>query len=323
MDGQRLEGIQLRRNDEAFLDGLGAQRIPDPTTSGDFTRRFDQEAMMDEAINSTRQRVWKKRAKEAPRACLEKVNLLSTRILSFMNDTTLQRAYYARTASLYDEAHLSAAEPEHDFALDLLSGIARAAGYRSFLDVGSGTGRGIARLQREFPQAEIVGIEPVAELREVGHRKGIAPSCLVDGDATGLNFPNESFDCVFALGVMHHLPNPRRAISEMSRVSRKAIFISDGNNLSCGSIYQRVICHSLTALRLWRSFQFVKNGFKPWKFNEGDGIHYSYSLLNEMTFLRSLGLTLFLFTTRPTGRNPSWTCSHVAIFATKVLKPSL
>jgi hypothetical protein len=40
LDGQRLEDIELRRNDEAFLDGLGAQCIPDPTTSGDFTRRF-------------------------------------------------------------------------------------------------------------------------------------------------------------------------------------------------------------------------------------------------------------------------------------------
>jgi hypothetical protein len=62
LDGQRLEDIELRRNDETFLDGLGAQRIPDPTTSGDFTRRFDQEAILDlmEAINSTRQRVWKK-----------------------------------------------------------------------------------------------------------------------------------------------------------------------------------------------------------------------------------------------------------------------
>ena len=60
LDGQRLEDIELRRNDEAFLDGLGAQRIPDPTTSGDFTRRFDQEAIVDlmEAINSTRPRVW-------------------------------------------------------------------------------------------------------------------------------------------------------------------------------------------------------------------------------------------------------------------------
>jgi hypothetical protein len=65
LDGQRLEDIELRRNDETFLDGLGAQRIPDPTTSGDFTRRFDQGAVVDlmEAINSTRQRVWKKQPK--------------------------------------------------------------------------------------------------------------------------------------------------------------------------------------------------------------------------------------------------------------------
>jgi ubiquinone/menaquinone biosynthesis C-methylase UbiE len=235
-----------------------------------------------------------------------------------MNDITLQRAYYAQTASLYDEVHLAASEPEHDFALDLLSGIARAQGYRSFLDVGSGTGRGLTRLRREFPEAEILGVEPVTELRAEGHRKGIPPSSLVDGDVTSLNFPDASIDCVLALGVMHHLPNPKRAISEMSRVARKAIFISDLNNLGCGSIYQRAICHLLTLFGLWRSFQFIKNGFKSWKMSEGDGVHYSYSLLNEVTFLRSLGLTLFLFTTRPTGRNLSWTCSHVAIFGMKV-----
>src|SRR5271157_5710857 len=62
LDGQRLEDIELRRNDEAFLDGLGAQRIPDPTTSGDFTRRFNQDSLLTlmEAINATRQRVWEK-----------------------------------------------------------------------------------------------------------------------------------------------------------------------------------------------------------------------------------------------------------------------
>ena len=68
LDGVRLEDIELRRNDEAFLDGLGAQRIPDPTTSGDFTRRFDQDSVVAlmEAINATRQRVWK----EQPRGFL-------------------------------------------------------------------------------------------------------------------------------------------------------------------------------------------------------------------------------------------------------------
>ena len=36
--GQRLEDIELRRNDETFMDALGAERIPDPTTAGDFLR---------------------------------------------------------------------------------------------------------------------------------------------------------------------------------------------------------------------------------------------------------------------------------------------
>jgi hypothetical protein len=59
--GQRLQDLELRRQDESFLDGLGAQRIPDPTTAGDFTRRFRVEdiTQLQECINRTRQRVWK------------------------------------------------------------------------------------------------------------------------------------------------------------------------------------------------------------------------------------------------------------------------
>ena len=63
--GERLEDIELRRQDECFLNGLGAQRIPDPTTAGDFTRRFSPEnieSLMD-AINDARQRVWKEQPK--------------------------------------------------------------------------------------------------------------------------------------------------------------------------------------------------------------------------------------------------------------------
>lgn len=66
LDGVRLQDIELRRNDEAFLDGLSAQRIPDPTTSGDFTRRFSEGDIMDlqDAINATRQRVWSKQGRD-------------------------------------------------------------------------------------------------------------------------------------------------------------------------------------------------------------------------------------------------------------------
>jgi hypothetical protein len=58
--GTHLEDIELWRNDEAYLDALGAQRIPDPTTEGDFCRRFgeaDVEALTD-AINTVRLAVW-------------------------------------------------------------------------------------------------------------------------------------------------------------------------------------------------------------------------------------------------------------------------
>ena len=38
--GDCLEHLELLRNDEVYLDALGARRIPDPTTAGDFCRRF-------------------------------------------------------------------------------------------------------------------------------------------------------------------------------------------------------------------------------------------------------------------------------------------
>lgn len=59
--GVRLEDIELRRQDENFLNGLDAQRIPDPTTAGDFTRRFDEADILQlqECFNRSRLAVWK------------------------------------------------------------------------------------------------------------------------------------------------------------------------------------------------------------------------------------------------------------------------
>ena len=59
--GTCLDHIEHRRNDEAYLDALGAVRIPDPTTAGDFCRRFSQQQlrMVMQGINNARQRVWK------------------------------------------------------------------------------------------------------------------------------------------------------------------------------------------------------------------------------------------------------------------------
>ncbi len=58
--GQRLQDIELRRGDAVFLDGLGTQSLPDPTTAGDFCRRFDEQSILalQEAVNRARLKVW-------------------------------------------------------------------------------------------------------------------------------------------------------------------------------------------------------------------------------------------------------------------------
>jgi hypothetical protein len=64
--GRRLEHIEVRRNDEAFLNALGAERIPDPTTEGDFCRRFLEEDVLTlmNTINLARARVWGQQGEE-------------------------------------------------------------------------------------------------------------------------------------------------------------------------------------------------------------------------------------------------------------------
>jgi hypothetical protein len=59
-NGDCLQDLELRRNDEVYLDALGTQRIPDPTTAGDFCRRFRTEDVhtLIDIFNDVRQRVW-------------------------------------------------------------------------------------------------------------------------------------------------------------------------------------------------------------------------------------------------------------------------
>lgn len=59
--GTCFEHLDLLRNDEVYLDALGTQRIPDPTTAGDFCRRFtarDVQTLQD-AIHDVRMNVWR------------------------------------------------------------------------------------------------------------------------------------------------------------------------------------------------------------------------------------------------------------------------
>ena len=63
--GKTLDDIELRRGDRVFLDALGAAALPDPTTAGDFCRRFDETSVMalQAAVNRARLKVWSRQDK--------------------------------------------------------------------------------------------------------------------------------------------------------------------------------------------------------------------------------------------------------------------
>jgi hypothetical protein len=65
-DEHRLEHLELRRNDEVYLNALGAERIPDPTTEGDFCRRFREDDILElmDIFDEARSRVWKQQPPE-------------------------------------------------------------------------------------------------------------------------------------------------------------------------------------------------------------------------------------------------------------------
>lgn len=233
-----------------------------------------------------------------------------------MNEIEIQRRYYAESASKYDSMHVDE-QDEHFFALSFLIGVVGYLDVRSILDIGSGTGRAIHFLKKQCPQLRIVGIEPVAELREIGYSKGLSRDELIDGDALNLAFDEKEFDVVCEFGVLHHIKKPELAVAEMLRVSSKAIFISDSNNFGQGSATARSVKHALNWLRLWKLADLIKTRGKGYSISEGDGLAYSYSVFNNYAQIREQCKSVHLLNTRDGFINPYKTAGHVALLGIK------
>ncbi len=229
---------------------------------------------------------------------------------------TIQREYYRRTASQYDDRHVHS-DGEHTFALWFMVSMIRYLECRSVLDIGSGTGRALIMLKEEMPGIRICGIEPSPELRAAAQAKGLAPHEIVDGDAQALKYPDGDFDLVCAFGALHHIPKPSLAVGEMLRVSRRAVFISDANNFGQGSAPARAVKQIANFLGLWPLLDFIKSRGKGYRLSEGDGLSYSYSVFNDYAQVRRACASVHLLNTTAAGVNPYRTASHVALLGIK------
>lgn len=227
-----------------------------------------------------------------------------------------QRAYYRDTADRYDDFHVSESG-EHEMALAFLIAMLDQLGVRSILDIGSGTGRALLQLKAAAPHIRVLGIEPSADLREMGYRKGLRRDELVDGDAQALAYADGEFDLVSEFGALHHIPKPRAAVAEMLRVAHKAIFISDNNNYGQGSAPARAVKLSLRSAGLWKAFDLLRTRGKGYMESEGDGLFYSYSVFDDLPQIRRACARTHVMGTKDSGSNLIWSATHAAILGVK------
>lgn len=231
-------------------------------------------------------------------------------------DVEIQRRFFADIAQRYHE-ELVPQSDEHFFALSFLAASIDHFQFKSILDIGSGTGRAILYLKERKQDLRIIGIEPVRELREVGYGLGIPRDELIEGDATKLEFDDGEFDLVCEFGVLHHVRQSSVTVSEMLRVARKGIFISDSNNFGDGSFLSRTTKQLLNSLSLWKVADFIKTRGKGYNISEGDGLFYSYSVFNDYKLIKSQCRSVHLLNTKESGVNPYRSASHIALLGIK------
>jgi SAM-dependent methyltransferase len=112
------------------------------------------------------------------------------------------------------EARRYALEPD----IPELVGFDRWAG-RDVLEAGCGIGTDAVQFVRSGARYTGVDFSPTA-LELARRRHELAAARLVQGSITELPFADASFDLVYSNGVIHHLPQTRRAIAEFHRVLR-------------------------------------------------------------------------------------------------------
>lgn len=114
--------------------------------------------------------------------------------------------------------------PHRQLILDELKKIK----FDSLLEIGCGSGANLYRIQKEFPNVVLAGIDINEENIAFGRRTVLGASWSVT-DAISLPFENKTYDVVLSDAVLIYA-NPERVetmVNEMKRVAKKAIILCE------------------------------------------------------------------------------------------------
>jgi ubiquinone/menaquinone biosynthesis C-methylase UbiE len=234
--------------------------------------------------------------------------------------------YYKRTAHQYDHMHHLA--EEHYTALRIIAGFISSLRVQSVLDLGTGTGRGVQFLSGLLPHLKMFGADLSQDLLREGIRKrSLRTRSVCVADARKLPFQDNVFDFSIETAVLHHVPDPLAVVSEMLRVSRIGIAISDSNmyvdGTSRGFLPKGIIGSTVKMLLcktgIWKSLKLLLTG-KEWSYSEGDGIFWTYSVYDSLAYAKthcSQVITVPLKGGRLKDTIPLLDASHVLVIGVK------
>ncbi|NJM99753.1 MAG: methyltransferase domain-containing protein [Phormidesmis sp. RL_2_1] len=167
------------------------------------------------------------------------------------------------------------------------------------------------------PEIAFSGVEPVQALREIARQKKMPSVDLLQGDACNLDFKDNQFDCVTMFGVLHHIPNPEKAIHEALRVAKKIVFISDHNVYGMGSKLTKTSKQALRDLGLRRLMNLLLTRGKGYHDTTWDGIFYPFSLVDYADILKEGMSNFYTFSTKTPAINLYRDASHLATLSVK------
>ncbi len=126
---------------------------------------------------------------------------------------------------------------------------------KKVLEIGVGAGTDFIQWVRSGAIAYGIDLAPES-IEHVKRRLeiyGLRAAEVKVGDAENIDYPDNFFDLVYSFGVIHHSPNPVKAIEEIIRV------LKPGGTAKI-MVYHR---HSLLAYFFWFKHAFLK--LRPWK----------------------------------------------------------
>jgi ubiquinone/menaquinone biosynthesis C-methylase UbiE len=130
-----------------------------------------------------------------------------------MTDQKQSQAYYDDFSTGYERPrgegyHRMIDDLEMDVMLPLCGG-------KRVLEVGCGTGLILSRIATHASEA--VGMDLSKGMLRTAHQRGLS---VAVASATELPFPDDSFDLVCSFKVLAHVPDIRKALAEITRVTK-------------------------------------------------------------------------------------------------------